>query len=221
MNYSLIIPIYNEEKTLDKLLIQLQTLSKNIEVIIINDGSTDKTKSILDNQNYFKIIHNSKNLGKGSSIIIGSKYVESDNIILMDGDLEINMNCIPQIIKAYESKTDCIIVGSRWNKKSRPGKNINTYGNFLINYIFNILYKTVLSDVLCCVKALNRNLFKSLKLESNNFSIEIEMMSKLALGKNQFYEIDVVYNRRKTNEGKKLKMIDSVNIIWTMLKLKF
>ena len=165
MNYSLIIPIYNEEETLDKLLIQLRELSKNIEVIIVNDGSTDNTKSILNTHNYFKIVHNSKNLGKGSAIIIGSQYVESDNVILMDGDLEINMNCIPKIIESYESKEDCIVVGSRWNKNSMPGININTYGNFLINYIFNILYKTDLSDVLCCVKVLNKSLFNSLKLK--------------------------------------------------------
>ena len=114
MSYSLIIPIYNEGATLKKLLEEVNKLDKNIEIIIINDGSNDETKSILDNQDSIRIVHNSKNKGKGSSIIIGANYALNDNLILMDGDLEISMRCIPNLIKIHKEMNNSILVGSRW-----------------------------------------------------------------------------------------------------------
>ena len=111
MNHSLIIPIFNEEKTLHKLLQALETLDKDIEIIIINDGSTDGTYKILNKINSFKVVNNNRNLGKGASIIIGEKIATTKNIILMDGDLEIDMNCIPKVIEAYNFKKIMSLLG--------------------------------------------------------------------------------------------------------------
>tara|TARA_Y100000022_G_scaffold197729_1_gene206784 strand:+ start:1042 stop:1716 length:675 start_codon:yes stop_codon:yes gene_type:complete len=219
LNYSLIIPIYNEARTLDKLLNDLDELSDNIEIIIVNDGSTDGTKYRLDKSNSFKIIHNSKNLGKGSSIIIGERHATTQNIILMDGDLEIDMKSIKKCITVFKENNNAVVVGSRWNEKSQSGLNINTLGNFIINYIFNFLYKTNLNDVLCCVKIIRKDILRSLNLRSEKFGIEIELMSKLAIKGTEFFEVNVVYNRRKNSQGKKLKISDSFDIIWTMIKL--
>ena len=220
MNYSLIIPIFNEGRTLNKLLDDLDELSDNIEIIIVNDGSTDETKYRLEKSNSFKIIHNSKNLGKGSSIIIGEKHATTQNIILMDGDLEIDMRSIKKCIAVFKEHSSAVVVGSRWNEKSQSGKNINTLGNFIINYIFNFLYKTNLNDVLCCVKIIKKDILRSLNLESKKFGIEIELMSKLALKSAKFFDVNVVYNRRKNNQVKKLKISGSFDIIWTMIKLR-
>ena len=113
-----------------------------------------------------------------------------------------------------------IIVGSRWDKNSDKYNNINSLGNFVINKIFNYLYNTKVSDVLCCVKILSKQIFKSLNLNSKGFSIEIELMSKLAKKKTSFYEVDVEYNRRKINEGKKLKISDGWGILLKMILIK-
>ena len=220
MNHSLIIPIFNEEKTLHKLLQALETLDKDIEIIIINDGSTDGTYKILNKINSFKVVNNNRNLGKGASIIIGEKIATTKNIILMDGDLEIDMNCIPKVIEAYNFKKNYVIVGTRWNNNSSSIYNVNTFGNFLINYLFNTLYKTHLKDVLCCVKMIDRDLLNSLNLQSKTFSIEAELMSKLALKKTKFLELNVVYHRRKKNEGKKLNISDGWGIIWSIIKIR-
>ena len=141
MSYSLIIPIYNEKATLKELLSQLNDLDDKIEIIIVNDGSTDGTKSILTKQNSFQIVNNKINQGKGFSIVKGSKYASKDNLILMDGDLEIDLSCIPILINEYELNTNTVIVGSRWGQENIGWnkKHINTYGNFFINYIFNAL----------------------------------------------------------------------------------
>ena len=94
MKYSLIIPIYNEERAINKLLKSLKDYSKTLE-IIVNDGSNDRTKSLLKKENLFKIVHNNKNRGKGFSISKGIELATNKYIILMDGDLEINLNQIP------------------------------------------------------------------------------------------------------------------------------
>jgi glycosyltransferase involved in cell wall biosynthesis len=221
MNYSLIIPIYNEGRSLNKLLKQLQKLDRSIEIIIIDDGSNDNTKSILECQSSFKVIKHQKNLGKGASIISGINDAKHDNIILMDGDLEVEMNSVIKAIKVYENNYPNIVInGCRWNKKSNPGFSINTYGNSIINFIFNNLYKTNITDVLCCVKIFEKELFNSLNITSKSFSIEIEVMSKLALKKRRFNEVDVVYNRRSSKDGKKLKISDAWGILWKMLKIR-
>ena len=219
--YSLIIPIYNEDKTLEELLLQLKKLNKKIEIVIINDGSTDKTESILNSQNLFKVIHNPINSGKGYSIINGVKSATKKNIILMDGDLEIDMLCIENLIKKFESSVDSVVVGNRWINNIDTNNYINTFGNHIFNYIFNFLYKTQLKDILCCVKVLNKKLFNSLDLKSKRFSIEVEIMSKLARNKIKILEVGVPYIRRTNSQGKKLKISDGWFILLKMIKIRF
>ena len=222
MNYSLIIPIYNEGHSLNKLLKQLRKFDSSIEIIIIDDGSNDNTRSILENQSSFKVIRHQKNLGKGASIKSGINDANNKNIILLDGDLEVEMSCVKDGMRVYENHYPNVVVnGCRWNEKSNSGFNINTYGNFIINYIFNKLYKTKIKDVLCCVKIFEKELFNSLNITSKSFSIEIEIMSKLALKRKKINEIDVVYNRRSSNDGKKLKLSDAWGILWKMLEIRF
>ena len=102
-DFSLIIPIYNEGKTLKKLLDELKKLDNNIEIILIDDGSTDTTNLILENVNEYKIITNKANKGKGFSIILGAEHASSENLILMDGDLEIDMEFINRHLSKEKS----------------------------------------------------------------------------------------------------------------------
>lgn len=221
MSYSLIIPIFNEEKTLTTLISQIETLNDKIEVIIINDGSDDKTKEILKNYHNFKIINHSKNLGKGSSIISGVQQATKNNIILMDGDLEIHMDDVIKAIEKYEATSNCVIIGSRWNNSKKAELSIITIGNYFINYIFNMLYKTNFNDVLCCIKIMDTKLFKQLKIKSQGFNIEAELMSKLALKNYNILEVLVDYKRRNNRNGKKLKISDGWGIMLEIVKIKF
>ena len=138
----------------------------------------------------------------------------------MDGDLEIEIDDIPKLITKFEDNNNDAIIGIRWLKNDYTLFEINRMGNYLINSFFNLLYNSNLNDVLCCVKILDVNLFKSLALQSNGFSIEAEIMAKLVLGGHDIKEVDVHYNRRTQQEGKKLKFSDGWNIIWTMIKLR-
>ena len=222
MTYTLIIPIYNEERTLPTLLNKLYKLkNKNIEIIIIDDGSNDNTQNILIGNDSFIILRNELNKGKGASIKKGILSAKNQNIILIDGDLEIDIEDVPKLIHSFEKSNNDVITGVRWRKNSDFKFEINTVGNYLINSLFNLLYSTNLNDVLCCVKIINTDLIKSLNIQSKGFGIEIETMAKLVLNKLNIEEIDIAYNRRTAKEGKKLKISDGWSIIWIMLKLRF
>ena len=123
MNYTVIIPIYNEINTLKQLLKKLSYFTTNLEIIIVDDGSYDGTDKLLKNQTRFKIIENKKNRGKGYSIRKGIKSASYENIILIDGDLEIDIEQIPFLIKRYEVLKQTVLVGIRWpniKKKNYP-----------------------------------------------------------------------------------------------------
>ena len=221
MNYSLIIPIYNEGHTLQLLLNKLDKLNNNnIEIIIIDDGSNDDTKEILNKNDLFIILNNKINSGKGASIKKGIKSANNQNIILIDGDLEIDIDQIPRLIKKYEKSDKDVLTGIRWNKNSNIKLEINALGNFFINSLFNVLYRTNLNDVLCCVKILNTNLLKSLDIQSNGFSIEIETTAKLLLRNRTIEEANINYIRRSSYQGKKLKISDGWIIAWVLIKFK-
>jgi len=221
MTYSLIIPIYNEKRTLLSLFKKLDRLDDKIEIIIVDDGSNDGTKDLLIESNQFIIMRNEFNTGKGNAITNGVELATNQNIIIMDGDLEVNTDDIPMLINKFELNNIDALVGIRWKKNDNNIRlDMNTLGNYLINSFFNFLYNSNLNDVLCCVKILDVNLFKSLSLQSNGFSIEGEIMAKLVLGGYDIKEVDVHYKRRTLQEGKKLKFSDGWNIIWTMLKIR-
>lgn len=220
MKYSLIIPIYNEEKAVDGLLKSLKEYSQTIEIIIVNDGSNDRTKSLLEKEKSYKIIHNNKNRGKGFSINKGIELATRKYIILMDGDLEISLNQIPTLIKDFELSNKDVLIGIRWKDNKHIFSNINSLGNYIITSIFNFLFKSNFHDVLCCIRILDKELFKSLKIKSRKFSIEAETLAKLVLKKVSIKQVLIEYNRRGVEDGKKLKLKDGWSIISQIIKVK-
>ena len=221
MKYSLIIPIYNEINTLNRLLKKINYFPSNLEIIIVNDGSCDGTDKVLKNQTKFKIIENEKNRGKGYCIRKGIKSASFENIVLIDGDLEIDVEQIPFLINRYEVLKNAVLVGVRWsNIKKKKLTNFNDLGNYVLNIIFNNIYGTNHNDILCCVKIIKKTIIVSLNLTSDDFSIESEIMAKLALKKIPIEEINVNYKRRSVKQGKKLRMIHGLSILSTILKTK-
>lgn len=220
MTYSIIITIYNEKKILPDLIKKLKKLEDTIQIIIVDDGSDDGSENIINNSLPFTIVKNKINKGKGASIIKALNYIKNKNTILIDGDLEIDVEDIPSYINLFENSTADVISGVRWGKNNKNNFYINRLGNFLINGLFNAFFFSNVKDVLCCLKILNSDLLKSLNLNSQNFSIEVETMAKLFQRKKIVEEIYINYTRRSISEGKKIKATDSFDIIKKIVLLK-
>jgi len=222
MSYSIIIPVYNEIFTLPRLVKNLRKLNNDIQIILVDDGSDDGSDEILKKHaKRIDIIRNETNVGKGSSIVSGLEFVKNQNIILIDGDLEIEIDCIPKLIVEYEKNNYSTLIGYRWDDKDGINFELNRLGNYIINSLFNVLYFSSIKDVLCCVRIIRSDLIKSLNLKSKRFSIEVETLAKLVLFKKKIIQSKVGYNRRTMEQGKKLKMSDGWRIITVMLYYKF
>lgn len=229
MSYSLIIPIYNEVKTLPILLKQLHTLESVNEIILIDDGSKDGSQYILDHHcdlNEIILIKNKFNLGKGHSIKKGLEVASSTNVILADADLEIDIKAISNLIEKHElmlnePKANNVLVGVRKSQENQSGLTLLDLGNKLINFIFNLIYKSNFEDILCCLKIINKSQILNFNLSSQGFEIETEIMAKIAKNKFLVKQVNIDYNPRSVEDGKKIKKLDSYYIFKKMFKEKF
>ena len=220
MSYSIIIPVYNEEKSLSLLFKGLKTLDKDYQIIIVNDGSNDKTRKILNNSSGFDIINKDTNTGKGNAIKTGLDYVRKDNIILFDGDLEIGVNNINSVVEEFKKAEFDVIIGIRWYRIFEK-INIQRIGNYILNTFFNLVYDSNFKDVLCCLKIMKTEIFKSLDIQSEGFNVEVETLAKLKLKKATIKEVLVSYSKRTIKQGKKIRMLDSLKIIKTIIKHRY
>ena len=221
MPYSIIIPIYNEEKTLNKLLFSLEkySFSEN-EILIINDGSIDGTKKILKKHSFINVLHLKKNYGKGSAIKIGLQESIHNKTIIYDGDLELHTDDITKLMRLNQDNGIHSLVGTRFNKIS-PFKSKFEWGNFMFTSFFNLLFQSCHKDVLCCAKAFYKNDLPIKKLNSKGFDIDVEILSFLTKNSRRakIPQILLKYRRRSFNEGKKLKISDGWNILMKVIKL--
>ena len=186
MKYSIVIPVYNEEKFILQVLknINAQKESFDLEIIVIDDGSTDNTKQILKNHSslYDYLIENSSNQGKGKSIINSLKYISGDYILIQDADLEYNPEDYKKLIDPIIQYKADVVYGSRF-KGSEPKRIIyfsNRVANFVLSLCVSILTNINFSDIETGYKFIRTDLFKSLNLKEKTFAIEVEITMKLA-----------------------------------------
>ena len=222
MQYSLIIPIYNEENTLPQLLDDLESVDQDAQIIIIDDGSIDATDTILKNASGIDIMTLENNQGKGAAIRAGLEKVEKELVIIMDGDLEVCVDDIPTLLQHFEENNNSTaVVGVRWKSDQKGPFSINGLGNKFLNGCFNSLFGTSFTDIFCCFKAMPTDLIRSFELKSLGFGIETEIMANLAANNIPFQEVNIRYNRRDSKQGKKLQISDGWDILFTMLKFKW
>ena len=217
MNYSIIIPLHNEDKTLNKLLIELKPFSINNEIIIINDGSTDQSKLILSDCKYVKLINLDKNIGKGGALRIGIKNAKNNKIIITDADLELNTNEIKNLMILDKNSDINFIIGSRFNKIN-PFKSIWDMGNYSLTKLFNIINKSKFSDALCCAKSFYKTDINLDNIKSKKFDIDVELTSLLLKSSTKFKICKLSYIRRGNKQGKKLKFRDGWKVFYRIIR---
>ena len=224
---SVIIPIYNEEKTVLNILKKINQLKSKIklEIIVVNDGSDDNSKKIIDeNENYYdQIKHFSNNSGKGKAIIEGLKLAKNKYVFFQDADLEYYPEDLNKFVKIIEEHNADLIMGSRFTSERRTVLNFwHMMGNKFITLLFNMLNNTTFTDIYCCYCLFNKENLPISKLKSMGWGQQAEILTYLAKNSDLIFETAVNYNGRKYAEGKKIRYYHVIEVIYwiAITKLK-
>lgn len=229
---SIIIPVFNEEKTVNKLLKNLfftKLPVKQIEYIIVDDGSTDKSNSIIKSfkSKKIKVFTHKKNKGKGEAVRTGFKHATGDYLIIQDADLEYNPKDIAKLLKAV-SKEHPVVYGTRLKRLPNFREDVRNFyllhylGNRFLSLITSILYGNWLTDMECCYKLFPKEALKGVTLEARGFEFEPEITAKLFKKGYTIAEVPITTKPRGYGEGKKIHAItDGSRALWTLLKYRF
>lgn len=223
LKLSVIIPVYNEVRHIADLLQSLFALDINIEVIVVNDGSSDGTLDALDkfyNHN-LKIISHLKNCGKGEAIKSGLIEASGNIILIQDGDLEYNPKDYQKLLAPFLDRDASVVYGTRLSRRHLHKHPIHYLGNKLITLLVNLLYGVSLKDVCTGYKVFKTEVLKNFKLNSRRFDFDIEITSRLLRHKYKIYEIPIFYQRRSYNEGKKFGWRDRLVTIYSIFRYRF
>ncbi len=227
---TIIIPVFNEINTIEQIIDQVNEINFiSKEIILVDDCSTDGTKSLIENKlykNVDKVIYHQKNLGKGSAIKSAQKIINGDIVIIQDADLEYNPQEYKMLLKPIlENKFD-VVYGSRvlGKKRYQSGNFTSIYrifGNHLLTIISNIINGQNLTDAHTCYKVFKSHIFKKILLEEKGFSFCPEVTTKLSNMKISIIEIPISYKGRDYERGKKIKFKDALDAVITLIKYKF
>ncbi len=225
---SIIIPVFNEEKTIIKILNRIkETKSSNFnyEVIVVDDGSTDETNKLLKENNnlYDKLITSDSNFGKGNAVIKGIDASTGKYIIMQDADLEYDPIEFENFMKIYKNYNADIIFGSRIRYKdySRSHNFLNLVANKIITLYFNILYNCTFTDIYSCYLSFKKELIDIEKLKCYGFGQQAELLTQIVKKSKNNYEIPINYNGRSKEDGKKIRWYHFFSVLFELTKGKF
>ena len=228
---SVVIPVYNEEKSVKKLLKKVSSV-KNIkkEIIVVNDGSSDNSYKVIKNEckNLFnKLVSYKKNKGKGFACRLGIKRAKGNIIIIQDADLEYNPQNFLRLIKPIVKNKYDVVYGSRvlkGGKRIRPktvGFAIRIFANHFLTFLSNLINNQNLTDAHTCYKVFRSKIIKKINLEENGFNFCPEVTTKISKLKVEIKEVPIDYYGRTIEEGKKIEFIDGFRAIFCLFKYKF
>ncbi len=225
MTLSIIIPVYNEERTVDQLLERVQSATIagwTKEIIVVDDGSTDGTHSILKQwDKKIQIVHKKKNEGKGSAVAIGLSLATGDVILIQDADLEYDPKDYEKLLDPLKDPRVNVVYGSRFLGSHLSTMYLYSLGNKFVTLVTNILYNTNITDMETGYKVFRRNVIAGIKIQAKRFDFEPEITAKVLKAGYQIYEVPISYFGRKFTEGKKLTWKDGVIALGTLFYQRF
>tara|TARA_Y100000389_G_C17426828_1_gene500069 strand:+ start:1002 stop:1727 length:726 start_codon:yes stop_codon:yes gene_type:complete len=237
MNYtylSIIIPCYNEKKTIFEIVKQINNLKRiKKQIILVDDGSSDGTRQLIKKKlknHVDKLIFHKTNKGKGAAIISSLKYIKGNLVIIQDADLEYDPKDYVKLIKPFSNNRIKVVYGSRVLGRKKNinifnlnefSKNFRIFGNFILTKISNFINNQSLTDVHTCYKIFRKDIFFKLKIAEKGFSFCPEVTTKLAKFSYSITEIPISYNGREIKDGKKIKFTDAFLALKTIIKYKY
>lgn len=231
MKLSIIVPVYNEEKTILQVLSNLDKLSISSvskEVIVVDDGSTDSTREKLKKVKIARVILHEKNLGKGQAVKTGIKNATGDYIIIQDADLEYDPNYIKTLVKPILNKQAKVVYGTRLKRLPHLSKEerrfqflLHYFGNRFLSLVTSLLYGQWITDMETCYKLFPKHALNGVKLNARGFEFEPEITAKLMKKGFKIVEIPITTKPRGYEEGKKLHTVrDGTKALWNLLKYR-
>ena len=225
---TLIIPAYNEKKSIAKIIEEVKKKVKyQKQIIVIDDFSNDGTTDIIKNlKGIDKSIFHQKNLGKGAAIKSAIPFIKGDLVAIQDADLEYDPEDLNKLINKIISGSTNVVYGSRVLNKNRYNingfiSNFRIFGNHVLTIISNFLNNQNLTDAHTCYKVFRKNIFLKLNLQENDFAFCPEVTTKLSLLSEKIIEIPISYKGRNIKEGKKIRFKDALKALITIIKYRW
>jgi len=223
MKLSVIIPVYNEEKTVLEVIERVRSCGvKDLQIIVVNDCSSDGTREQLEAlsaSDDLLIVHHEVNQGKGAAIRTAQSRIEGDVMAIQDADMEYSPTEFPAMLQLIEKDLADAVFGSRYSGREILVDGFWHYvANKFLTTLSNMFSNIHLTDMETCYKMVRADLFKDMQLECNRFGIEPELTAKLARRRCRIYEVPISYVARRFDEGKKIGWKDGVAAIWYIFK---
>jgi glycosyltransferase involved in cell wall biosynthesis len=220
---SVVMPVFNERTTVEEIIRRVLAVPMRIELIVVDDGSTDGSGEILDALKHelpFTLLRQT-NAGKGAALRRGFTAVTGDVVIIQDADLEYSPEEYPSLIELILDGHADVVYGSRFLGRHRVFLFTHYLGNRIVTLATNVLYNTMLSDMETCYKAMRVDVLRSFSLDSDGFGIEPEITAKIFKRGYRVYEVPIMYAGRGYDEGKKITWTAGFVALWVLLKYRF
>jgi len=222
MKLSIIIPVYNEVKTLEEVINKVKKLEIDKEIIVVDDGSEDGSRELLKEVKDIKLILHEKNQGKGKAVRTGLDNVDGDVVVIQDADLEYDPN---DFIKMFEEikKGEKVVYGSRFlgRKYDKILIKSHYFGNKFLSLFTSLLFFSKITDMETCYKMFRKEVMEGVRLRARGFDLEPEITSKILKRKYKIKEVPISYNARDFEEGKKITWKDGVKAGLYLIRYRF
>jgi len=228
MKLSVIVPVYNEERTIGAVIERIRAVdlgSIEKEIIVANDGSSDGTRQAIDAGPWstdprVRILHSPINLGKGAAVRLGMEHATGDVVITQDADLELDPGEYGKLLAPILNDGALVVYGSRFLQKNGAVSFRTRFANRMLTMLTNVLFAGRLTDMETGYKAIRREVVSKIRLRCVGFDFEPEITAKLLLAGYKIVEVPISYAPRGTDQGKKIRWVDGLDAVYILLKCR-
>jgi glycosyltransferase involved in cell wall biosynthesis len=220
---TVVMPVYNEVKTVRMVIDRVLDIDLDIELVVVDDGSTDGTRDVLSNMDdeRVRVVLQECNRGKGAAVRTGYEHARGEFVTIQDADLELNPAEIPSLLQPILDGTADVVYGSRFVHGWAHRNALNAFANRFLSGLTNVLYGTRIRDMEACYKVFRTELLTRFTLRANRFDFEPEITAKLSKLGLRIVELPVSYKPREFTDGKKIHWKDGFEAIYTLVKYRF